>query len=171
MATEVTSRLSVTDAAEADAPSIAALRAAVAEHLTTLHGQGHWSYISSENSVLRTINSSRVLVVRRDGDVVATLYLTTKKPWAIDVDYFTKVERALYLNSMAVAPSVQRQGIGRYLIEEAKAVAQAWPSQAIRLDAYDSVAGAGPFYSKCGFTEVGRVVYRSTPLIYYQLLL
>ena len=30
------------------------------------------------------------------------------------------------------------------------------------------VAGAGPFYEKCGFTEMGRVTYRITPLIYYE---
>jgi len=39
------------------------------------------------------------------------------------------------------------------------------------LDAYDTAAGAGEFYRKCGFEEVGRVIYRGTPLIYYQMLL
>jgi len=39
------------------------------------------------------------------------------------------------------------------------------------LDAYDAQAGAGEFYRKCGFEEVGRVIYRGTPLIYFQLLL
>jgi hypothetical protein len=50
-------------------------------------------------------------------------------------------------------------------------VARAWPSQAIRLDAYDATAGAGRFYLKCGFREVGRVTYRKVPLIYFELLL
>jgi hypothetical protein len=50
-------------------------------------------------------------------------------------------------------------------------VARAWPSQAIRLDAYDADAGAGGFYAKCGFREVGRVTYRTVPLIYFELLL
>jgi GNAT superfamily N-acetyltransferase len=44
---------------------------------------------------------------------------------------------------MAVTPVRQRRGIGRQLVEEAKTVARAWPSEAIRLDAYDSDAGAG----------------------------
>jgi GNAT superfamily N-acetyltransferase len=171
MAIEVNPSLSVTDATEADALPIAALQTAVADRLTSLHGKGHWSYTPSENSVLRAINTSRVLVTRSGAEIVATLYLATKKPWAIDVNYFAKVERALYLNSMAVAPHMQRRGVGSHLLEEAKTVAKAWPSQAIRLDAYDSDAGAGAFYTKCGFTEVGRVVYRNTPLIYYELLL
>ena len=50
-------------------------------------------------------------------------------------------------------------------------VAAAWPADAIRLDAYDHAAGAGPFYAKCGFRERGRVVYRGNPLAYYELLL
>jgi GNAT superfamily N-acetyltransferase len=70
-----------------------------------------------------------------------------------------------------VAPDRQRRGLGRDLVREAISVARAWPSQAIRLDAYDAPAGAGAFYLKCGFREVGRVTYRKVPLIYFELLL
>ena len=42
---------------------------------------------------------------------------------------------------------------------------------AIRLDAYKGPAGAGAFYAKCGFSERGRVSYRATRLIYYEMLL
>jgi hypothetical protein len=35
-----------------------------------------------------------------------------------------------------------------------------------RVDAYDGPSGGGPFYKKCGFTEVGRTVYRGVPLVY-----
>jgi hypothetical protein len=50
-------------------------------------------------------------------------------------------------------------------------VARTRTVDAIRLDAYDAEAGAGPFYARCGFREVGRVLYRSTPLVYYERLL
>jgi hypothetical protein len=36
---------------------------------------------------------------------------------------------------------------------------------------FDGEAGAGAFYAKCGFREVGRVVYRNVPLIYFEMLL
>ena len=49
--------------------------------------------------------------------------------------------------------------------------AEADYTDAIRLDAFDAKAGAGGFYAKCGYTEVGRTSYRNAPLIYYQLLL
>ena len=162
---------SVATAIRTDALAIASLRTSVAEHLTRRHGKGHWSPCVTERSVLRDINTSRVLAVRNDNGIVATLGLATKKPWAIDLKYFKSVPRALYLRNMAVAPHLQGRGIGRYLLEEAKKAAKDWPSNSIRLDAYDAEAGAGDFYSKCGFREVGRVTYRNTPLVYYELLL
>lgn len=84
---------------------------------------------------------------------------------------FTPVKRAIYLTGMAVSVAHQRQGLGRLALEDARAVAKAWPADAIRLDAYDAPAGACGFYVKCGFQERGRVVYRTDPLVYYELLL
>ena len=156
-------------AAEADVPEIAALRTAVAEDLSRQFGHGHWSSFVTDRSVVRGMKHARVVIARDDDDVLlGTLRLATKKPWAIDRRYFVDVPRPLYLTDMAVAPSRQRQGIGRQLIEHAKDIARAWPAQAIRLDAYDGIAGAGPFYARCGFAEVGRVSYRGVPLIYYE---
>lgn len=57
------------------------------------------------------------------------------------------------------------------MLEDVKRIARAWPGDAIQLDAYDLAGGAGAFYAKCGYREMGRVTYRSAPLIYYELLL
>jgi GNAT superfamily N-acetyltransferase len=155
----------------ADAAAVAALRTAVAIRLTRDHGKGHWSSAVSERSVLGAIHASRVIVARDRGRVVGTLRLATQKPWAIDTSYFTAARRPLYLTDMAVDPLRQRQGVGRRLMETAREVAQAWSSDAIRLDAYDAPAGAGAFYAKCGLREVGRVTYRRVPLIYFEWVL
>lgn len=163
--------LSYTTATDADAPAIARLRTAVAEQLTLRHGRGHWSSHVTEDGVRRGMKTSRVLAAWHGGSLVATLRLATKKPWAIDRKFFVSVGRPLYLHDMAVEPKLQRRGLGRFLLEEAKAVARAWPSEAIRLDAYDHDAGAGLFYAKCGLREVGRIVYRGVPLIYFEILL
>ena len=112
--------------------------------------------------------TSRVYVARKGGEIVATLRLATKKPWAIDTSYFTPIERPVYLMAMAVAPAHQRRGLGKRCFDEAKRIARALPADAIRLDAYDTEAGAGGFYARCGCTEMGRVVYRNTPLIYFE---
>lgn len=163
--------LSITTATDADASAIASLRTSVAEHLTQQYGQGHWSSPVTEKSVLRGIKTSRVLVARNDTGIIATLRLAIRKPWAIDLTYFGAVPRAVYLHDMAVIPNMQRQGIGRHFLDEVIPLAKALPSDAIRLDAYDADAGAGAFYAKCGFREVGRVTYRKLPLIYLELIL
>lgn len=170
-----------TAATAADAPAIAELRTAAAERLTQEHGQGHWSSAASERGVLRGIHAhSKVLVLHDGGDggsggsggeILATLRLATKKPWAIDTAYFTAVRRPLYLTDMAVAPERQRQGLGRRLLAGSLPFAREWPADAIRLDAYDAAAGAGGFYARCGFREVGRVAYRGVPLVYFELSL
>jgi GNAT superfamily N-acetyltransferase len=158
-------------ATEDDAPDLAAMRTAVARELTRQHGRGHWSSDVTVRGVLRAIRSARVIVAREGGSIVGTFSLATKKPWAIDKSFFANSKRPLYLTDMAVDPAWQRKGVGRALMEEAATAARAWPADAIRLDAYQGSAGAGTFYAKCGLTEVGRAVYRTVPLIYYQLLL
>jgi GNAT superfamily N-acetyltransferase len=154
-----------------DASELARLHTAVANELTRLHGRGPWSSQTSEKGMLFALRTSQVFVAREAGEIVATLRLTTKKPWAIDIKYFTECRSPLYLIAMAVTPPKQRQGIGRRFLEEAKGVAGAWRADTLRLDAFDAAAGAGGFYSSCGFTEVGRATYRNAPLIYYELLL
>jgi ribosomal protein S18 acetylase RimI-like enzyme len=152
-----------------DAMAIAVLRARVAQALTARYGKGHWSAAGTERGVLFDLRTSLLCVARSKKKLIATLRLATKKPWAIDKTYFGACKRPLYLTSMAVDPDLQRKGIGRLCVEEAKRLTRAWPGDAIRLDAYDAEAGAGEFYRKCGFREVGRAVYRETPLIYFEL--
>ncbi len=169
--------LSFALATDDDAGEIASLRNRVSEHLTGLHGRGHWSGMVTDKGVLHGIsNTSRILIARnRAGAIVATLRLATKKPWAIDVAYFTNVPRVLYLLDMAVEPAMQRGGIGRRLLAEAMSAARDWPGEsigAIRLDAYaHPQAGAGGFYARCGYREVGRVAYRGVPLVYFEKIL
>lgn len=162
--------MKVAIAEESDAAEIAALRTAAADDLTARHGKGHWSSAATKAGVARGIRTSRVLVAKARGRIAGTLRLATQKPWAIDPKYFANVSRPLYLLDMAVDPARQRQGIGRIMLEHAAEVTREWPAGAIRLDAYDHAAGAGDFYLKCGFREVGRVVYRGVPLIYCEHL-
>lgn len=158
-------------ATDADAGALTALHSAVAGHLTRQFGKGHWSSSASEAGVRRNMQGSRVIVARDDEGIAGTVRLTKKQPWAIDPTLFTPVQTALYVVDMAVRPSGQRTGIGRRLIEEARAIAHAWPAGALRLDAYDAPAGAGVFYAKCGFREVGRAEYRKVPLVYFEALI
>jgi len=164
-------RLRFRDATLDDVAVIAALQNAAAGALTARFGAGHWSSLVTERGAALAQRHARVRVGRLGKRILTVMRLATKKPWAIDVSYFTPVKRPLYLTGLAVSVAHQGQGLGRLAMEDACAVAQAWPADAIRLDAYDSPAGAGDFYLKCGFTERGRAVYRGDPLVYYELLL
>ena len=154
-----------------DAIALAALHNAVAMRLTDMHGEGPWSGVTTVKGVLYAMRISRVYVARERDQIVATFRLATKKPWAIDASYFAAAKRPLYLLGMAVLPARQRQGVGRQCLAEATGIAREWPADAIRLDAWDANAGAAGFYTRCGYTEVGRNTYRTTPLIYFELRL
>jgi GNAT superfamily N-acetyltransferase len=164
-------RLRFRDATPDDAPTIAALHNAAAGALTARFGVGRWSTLSSERGAILAQRHARVRVGRAGRRILTVLRLATKKPWAIDVSYFTPVRRPLYLTGLAVSVAHQGQGFGRLALEDAIAVAADWPADAIRLDAYDDAAGAGPLYVKCGFRERGHVVYKGDALVYFERLL
>ncbi|HEV7765979.1 MAG TPA: GNAT family N-acetyltransferase [Thermoanaerobaculia bacterium] len=151
-----------------DAEEIAALHTAVAKDLTVRHGRGPWSSITTAKGVLFGMKRAKVFITKKRQHIVATLSLSTRKPWAIDKAYFAHVARPLYLTGMAVAAAHQGKGLGSRCVAEALRIAKAWPADVVRLDAYDSPGGAGEFYAKCGFTEVARVVYRNVPLVYFE---
>jgi ribosomal protein S18 acetylase RimI-like enzyme len=164
-------QLSFTLAGPSESAAVAGLRSAAARDLTHRYGAGHWSIEPSERGALADLRHAEVWVARDKRAIVGTFRLAAKKPWAIDRAYFTECRRPIYLTNMAVHPEFQRQGIGRRCLDHAIERVRGWPADAIRLDAYDAEAGAGGFYDKCGFREVGRVTYRSTRLVYYELLL
>ena len=157
-------------AREEDAAELALIRNAASKKLLERFGKGPWSGGCTEKGVLFGMRTSQMVIARENGKILGTLSLQTKKPWAINPAYFTQVRKPLYLVSMFVAVERQGQGIGRQLLDEAVAIARKWPADAIRLDAYDAEAGAGDFYAKCGFREVGRAKYKEVPLRYFELI-
>lgn len=159
------------DATLDDVPAIAALQNAAAGALTARFGDGFWSALVTERSAALAQRHARVRVGRTGRRIVTVLRLATKKPWAIDTSYFTVVRRPLYLTGMAVAVTHQGRGFGRLALADARAVGLAWPADAIRLDAHDGFAGAGPFYENGGYRKAGQVVYKGHGLVYYELLL
>jgi GNAT superfamily N-acetyltransferase len=155
--------------ADADeAVDVAAIRNAASDGLTGRFGNGFWTSSVSARGVQSSFRFARVYLARLGTKPAATLSLQRRKPWTIDPSYFTPAARPVYLTNMAVAPEFQRQGLGRRSLEAAIAIAREWSGDALRLDAYDAPAGAGEFYLRCGFREVGRRVYRKTPLRYFE---
>ena len=161
-------KFTLTPATENDIRALAALHNAVAAQLTAQYGIGPWSAATSEKWVGYALRISQIFVARLGPEIVGTFRLTTRKPWAIDTTFFTPVKKPLYLLAMAVTPDHQRRGLGTRCLKAALEIAQTWPADAIRLDAFDAPAGAGRFYSKSGWTATGRATYRRAKLIYYE---
>ena len=84
---------------------LAALRNAAAERLTLEYGQGFWSAAVTDRGMLATMRRATVYIARHRGRAIATLTLSTRKPWAIDRKYFAASNRPLNLTNMAVAPN------------------------------------------------------------------
>lgn len=164
-------RLKLQPAASEDAESIAALRNAVSDDLTFRYGKGSWTHYCTTAGVLQDMPNGNLFVALQRGEAVASFNLAAKKPGAINLEYFTKVERPLYLLSMVVAPERQRQGCGRACFDEALKFARRRKAGALFLDAFDHAAGAGEFYRKCGCREVARASCKGAPLIYFERVL
>jgi GNAT superfamily N-acetyltransferase len=158
------------DARAEDVATIAGLQNAASGALTARYGPGPWSTLVTERGATLAQRHARVRIGIEGRRILTVLRLAIKKPWAIEVSHFTPVKRPLYLTGMAVSVEHQGQGLGRFALEDAVAVARAWPADAIRLDAFDAAAGAAGFYARCGFTERGRVVYQGDPLLYLERL-
>jgi GNAT superfamily N-acetyltransferase len=157
-------------ASESDAEEIADLRNKVGADLAEKSGSSAGSRTTAKG-VLYHRRLGQILIARYKGRIVGSLVLLKKKPWAIDVSYFTPVQSQLYLISMNVDPALQRKGIGSKLIEYAKTVAKAGGYKAIRLDAFEAAPWAVAFYPSCGFVERGRTVFRVARLVYFECLL
>lgn len=157
-------------AAKTDVPALLRLQLAIDADQAERFGDDRYTTTISEKSVARSLKTSRMVVATRRGQIVGTVRMETKKPWAIDLRYFTPACKAVYLHNVNVHPKSQRSGIGRQLMERVKQVAKKWPVDAIRLDAYDGPSGAGSFYRKCGFKKLGHAVYRGVDLIYYEFV-
>jgi GNAT superfamily N-acetyltransferase len=160
--------MTIGNAMRADAAALTALRVTVTSDMARRFGAGPWSACPSKAVVVRQLRASQVLVARQSAEVVGTVRLIRANPHLLDASAFTPVGVALYLIGLAVAPDRRGQGIGGALVEACKALARAWPAQALWLDTYEHAAGAGRFYEKRGFRKVGPTVFKDAPMSFYE---
>jgi GNAT superfamily N-acetyltransferase len=169
VASGVEVNVKVRPATAAEVPAIQATRLSAAEELTDHHGDGQWSYVSSENTLVDALNSGLLFVIDADGMLVGTFRLTDRKIAFYQERWFAEPDApAAYLRDMAIAPDRQRQGVGRQAIAAIEELAQRHGARALRLDAYVGPAGAGPFYRKCGYTRVHKGSFNNVQLEYYE---
>jgi GNAT superfamily N-acetyltransferase len=146
-----------------------AILAASGDELARLHGPGRWSETVKPAVFKRGVLTRVLYLACRQGEAVATFCLGQRRPLFYPPALFSRPEApAVYLSSMAVAPQVQGQGIGRWCLGQAEGLAARQHLTCLRLDAYEGPAGAGPFYEKCGYRALGRVPLSEAALIVYE---
>lgn len=145
------------------------IRVRAARVLTRDHGRGHWATVNTVRTLKKRAAEQRLWAVDEGESPIATFTLAESKIHFYRLSWFAHPEHpALYLTDMAVHPDYQRKGVGRWCMREIERIARGRAARAVRFDAYDAAAGAGPFYEKCGYTLVHRGSFRGTPLRYYE---
>src|SRR5471032_3383897 len=115
-------------ATPADAEELAALRNAVAADQFQRFGVK--SFNTTSRGILCDLRWGDLLIARNKKQIVSSLLFVKKKPWAIDVSYFTPVEYPLYVRAMNTHPDFQHQGAGTRLLKYALTFARSKGSDA-----------------------------------------
>jgi GNAT superfamily N-acetyltransferase len=150
-------------AAAEDVRTVHAILAAAAEDLAARFGPGHWSTVSSIETLRKYASDGVLFVLEAGAAAVGTLRLTDRKIGFYHVEWFAHpADDAAYLLDMAIDPGSQRRGIGRRSMTLAEDAARLLGLRALRLDAYEGRAGAGEFYRKCGYSLVHRSAFRGS---------
>src|SRR5579863_2481147 len=99
-------------ATASDITELVAMRTRVSHDLAKKFGEGFWAGRPSEGGERFLMRIGQVYLARYRGRVIATLALTTRKPWSIEVKHFRAYAKPLYLRAMSVDPAQQRKGVG-----------------------------------------------------------
>ncbi|MDE1152157.1 MAG: GNAT family N-acetyltransferase [Micavibrio sp.] len=156
----------------ADILAIHQVRKAAADALTSQFGNGPWSSVSIISTAERALSGRTLFKIVDGSTIIGTLTLTPLRIGFYKPDWFADAAaKALYLHSMSIHPQRQHDDIGRQALEQVEAFAGQQGFTAIRLDSYDSDAGAGGFYESCGFVQVAREDAMKTKLKIYERII
>lgn len=116
-------------------------------------GLQHWSNYYTRERVSEYLREREVYLLRVDGSDAGTITLLFTDD---DLGWYSKIA-ATYANALAVLPAYHGRGIASALMELTERVAKERGSDAVRLDAVDTLDWLHEFYRKRGYREVGVV--------------
>lgn len=109
----------------------------------------------------RSISEGNLYLLEREGKLLAAVILNSEwndgyngQPWSKDLG----PEELLVPHALGVHPSVQRQGIGKSLMNDVMAIACERGKKAVRLDVLRGNTAAEKLYTSIGFRYVGKSV-------------
>jgi GNAT superfamily N-acetyltransferase len=154
-----------------DDEAVRALLAAVGDELAR-QGFLNWMPAWSLERV-RTVLATRDVYVVHDGTELVASYVLgstpvtpyTTPPWP------TPRLTALYLNRLAVAPPLQRRGVGSWCLGDIDERARAAGALAIRCDVLETNAALHAFYQRHGYVPRGQRSHSGWAFISYEKLI
>jgi GNAT superfamily N-acetyltransferase len=163
-----------------DARLIARIQNRCAEEITARLGVGHWSKVSTVESVKRRMESkSLFLVYDRDAveaaggeeraEPVATFTVGVKAPafWPRKA-WREPGAKMVGVFGISVLPEFQRRGVGAWMMARVEELARADRAGYVRLDAYEQNPRSVAFYRKLGYEERARVAPMDISLICFE---
>jgi GNAT superfamily N-acetyltransferase len=128
-------------------------------------GLSHWVPPYPFDAMRRSAQERQVYAVWLDTCVVATFTIGTQPPpyyhtlpgvWE---SWDASIRLAMYVNRLAVLPSLQGQGIGTWCMHMIERISLQQSCEAIRLDAYDKHSGLHIFYTRLGYNNRGSFTF------------
>ncbi len=140
-----------------DASIAAGMVAICGEHIHRTAGLDHWYPIRRLDTLVDRLAASDLWGVRDDELLVAVFALSEEPlPYYGDLSTFhIPADQPYYLSALAVLPSHQGSGVGRFAMAEADGLVAGRGGDAIRFDAVTTNTPAVAFYRRLGYSEAG----------------
>ena len=128
-------------------------------------GLDHWVPPYPLEAMRRSAQERQIYAVSLEEQTIATFTIGTEPPphyrtvpgvWDV---WDASVYLALYVNRLAVLPSLQGQGIGHQCMQTIEQMAQTQGCEAVRLDTSDKHRRLHTFYTKLGYQEKGSFTF------------
>ncbi|MBI4851120.1 MAG: GNAT family N-acetyltransferase [Acidobacteria bacterium] len=126
------------------------------EHMRDHFGFNHWSPPYPIESIKNNIIERDVYLVFRENEPIATFTLGLSPLVAYDESRWeVKADQAMYLNRLAILPSLQGQNLGSWCMEKIESLARKANCQALRFDAVAKHNKLLNFYSRLKYNNLG----------------
>lgn len=136
------------------------------------HGFHNWDPPYPLERVTADIAEREVWLVQDDGVAVATYTLAPTPVRAYEfVPWSDPDARALYLNRLAVAPALQRHGIGAACLGAIDAHAREVGARAVRCDVLEANEALCAFYERHGYVRRGARAHSGWTFACYERVL
>lgn len=147
-------RLQAVDAQ--DLPVMYALLVLCGEHMHRTLGLSHWYPFRPYDIFLKQIDVNEVYAIYSDEILAGTFALNPQpRPYYQAPMWAQPEARAMYFGLFGVLPAFQKQGIGRWAMQQADALAQVKGYTALRFDAVEKHPKLLKFYDGLGYERRG----------------